>query len=158
MSTFRIHHVSRHVAKHNFELDDRLYGSPMTKEEEDWVLKDPAKYLDQVEDELTVIRERIGDVVCIMISKGIKVLVPEEVVPTLEVADAYVFHKLHTRQFTYAEKLSQLLENKSPSEIELDVPKARRQLNVLLAAREDLLATKVRFEAYSKKLEQEEEN
>lgn len=158
MSTFRIHHVSRHLAKHNFELDDRLYGSPVVKKEVDWVLRDPAKYLEQVEEELVVIRKRIGDLVCIYIAKGIHVLVPEEIVPTLEDADAHVFHKLHTRQFTYAEKLSQMLGNKSQSEIKLDVPKARRQLNVLLAAREDLLVTKVRFEAYSKKMEQEKKS
>ena len=41
-------------------------------------------------------------------------------------------------------------------QIHLNIPKAQRQFNVLLAAREDLLVTKVRFEEYLKNYKEEE--
>ncbi len=113
----RIYHVARKCAGHNFELDDRVYGTPLSKE---------------------------------------KVDMPEKKLPTLEEADAYVFHKFHTRQFEYAEKLSCQLCSKAAEEINLIIPKALRQFNVLLAAREDLLVTKVRFENYLENFYKEE--
>ena len=145
---FRIYHVSRHCAKHNFELDDRLYGSPLQKDVVDWALEDPKLYLKRVANELSRVETAIDDMAYLLREKGEEVTVPEAKEPSLEEADAYVFHKFHVRQFEYVEKLSYQLGTCPPNKMNLIIPKARRQLNVLLAAREDLLTTKVRFENY----------
>ena len=147
---FRIYHVSRHCAKHNFELDDRLYGSPLQKDVVDWALEDPKLYLKRVANELSRVETAIDDMTYLLREKGEEVTVPEAKEPSLEEADAYVFHKFHVRQFEYVEKLSYQLGTCPPNKMNLIIPKARRQLNVLLAAREDLLTTKVRFENYIK--------
>ena len=38
MQEYKIFHVTRNLAKHAFELDDELYGSPLPKKEKDWAL------------------------------------------------------------------------------------------------------------------------
>ena len=38
MTDFRIYHVARNTARHNYELDDRMYGTPEQKSEEDWTI------------------------------------------------------------------------------------------------------------------------
>lgn len=150
MTEFRIYHVSRKCAGHNFELDDRLYGTPLQKTEVDWTLENPKLYLKRVANELCQVETAIDDMAYLLREKGEQVTVPEAYKPSLEEADAYVFHKFHVRQFEYVEKLSHQLEMMTPNDIDLKIPKARRQLNVLLAAREDLLVTQVRFENYIK--------
>ena len=152
MAEFRIYHVVRNAAKHNYELDDKLYGSPLIKEEEDWVLKKPKLYIQRVKDELAKVKVAIEDVAYLMREKGEKVQIPEREDMTMEEADAYAYHKFHVRQFEYAEKLSQMLQSGAPEDIELNIPKARRQLNILLAAKKDLEATLVRFTAYAESL------
>lgn len=152
----RIYHVARKCAGHNFELDDRVYGTPLSKEKVDWTLEDPKLYIKRVDNELRAVETSIDDVAYLLREKGIKVDMPEKKLPTLEEADAYVFHKFHTRQFEYAEKLSCQLCSKAAEEINLIIPKALRQFNVLLAAREDLLVTKVRFENYLENFYKEE--
>lgn len=147
---FRIYHVARKCAGHNFELDDELYGSPLQKTEEDWTLKSPKLYLKRIANELSRVETAIDDMAYLLREKGEPVTVPEAKKPSLKEADAHVFHKFHVRQFEYVEKLSHQLGSMTPDEIHLLIPKARRQLNVLLAAREDLLVTQVRFENYSK--------
>ena len=151
MAEFRIYHVVRNAAKHNYELDDRLYGTPLIKKEEDWAIKNPQLYIQRVKDEMAKVNIAIDDVAYLMREKGEAVQIEEKTI-TLKEADAYAYHKFHVRQFEYAEKLSQMLQSKSPEEIELNVPKARRQLNVLLAAKEDLEATLVRFTEYAETL------
>lgn len=151
MAEFRIYHVVRNAAKHNYELDDRLYGTPLIKQEEDWAIKKPELYIQRVKDEMAKVSIAIDDVAYLMREKGEAVQIQEKTI-TLKEADAYAYHKFHVRQFEYAEKLSQMLQSKSPEEIELNIPKARRQLNVLLAAKEDLEATLVRFTEYAETL------
>ena len=151
MAEFRIYHVVRNAAKHNYELDDRLYGTPLIKQEEDWAIKNPQLYIQRVKDEMAKVNIAIDDVAYLMREKGEAVQIQEKTI-TLKEADAYAYHKFHVRQFEYAEKLSQMLQSKSPEEIELNIPKARRQLNVLLAAKEDLEATLVRFTEYAETL------
>ena len=148
MAEFRIYHVARKCAGHNFELDDQLYGSPLQKTQVDWPLENPRLYLKRVTNELSRVETAIDDMAYLLREKGEEVTVPDAKEPYLEEADAYVFHKFHVRQFEYVEKLSHQLCSCAPNEINLIIPKARRQLNVLLAAREDLLTTKVRFENY----------
>lgn len=92
----------------------------------------------------------IDDMAYLLREKGVEVFTPEVKIPTLEEADAHVFHKFDVRQFGYVEKLSHQLNSKAPDQISMIIPKAIRQYNVLLAAREDLLVTKVRFENYLK--------
>lgn len=149
MAEFRIYHVVRNLAKHNYELDDRWYGSPLTKDEEDWPLKNPKLYLARVKKELAKVNMAIDDLAYLMREKNCEKQIPEAKVPTLEEANAHAFHKFHVRQFEYVEKLSHLINENAPGDISLSVPKAERQLNVLLAAREDLLVTQVRFTEYA---------
>lgn len=153
MSEFRIYHVARNTARHNYELDDRLYGTPEQKSEEDWALKNAQLYIQRVKAELNKLDTAIDDLAYLLGENGYPQKYDEKPgLPSLEAADAHVFHSFHVRQFGYAEKLSQMLQSMSPKEIELNIPKAKRQFNVLLAAREDLLVTLVRYTAYSKKL------
>ena len=147
---FQIYHVVRKCAGHNFELDDRLYGSPIQEKDVDWTLENPKLYLKRVDSELRRVEMGIDDMAYLLREQGLEVFVPEMKIPTLEEADAHVFHKFHVRQFEYVEKLSHQLNSKAPDQISMIIPKAVRQYNVLLAAREDLLVTKVRFENYLK--------
>ena len=36
MNEYKIFHVTRNLAKHSFELDDAIHGSPLQKENTDW--------------------------------------------------------------------------------------------------------------------------
>ena len=36
MKEYKIFHVTRNLAKHSFELDDAIHGSPLPKENTDW--------------------------------------------------------------------------------------------------------------------------
>lgn len=150
MNTFRIYHVSRHLAKHNYELDDRLYGSPLLKDEVDWPLENPKLYLQRLTSELSLVEVALDDLAFLMRENGYDCNVPEAPNFTQEEADAYAYHKFHTRQFEYVEKLRYQLQEHSPAEIEISIPKAKRQLSILLAARSDLIATIVRFTEYAK--------
>lgn len=69
---------------------------------------------------------------------------------TAEECDAYCYHRFHQRSFTYAEKISYWLQEKTPEEIDVNLPKANRQLNVLLAAIQDVNVSIVRYENFSK--------
>lgn len=151
---FRIYHVSRHLAKHNYELDDRLYGSPLQKNEVDWPLINPKLYLQRLKGETLRVTNAIDDMVFLLNENGASIILSEGGPTfTLEEADAHVFHKFHTRQFEYVEKLSFMLQSSSPAEIKLNLPKAHRQLNVLLAAQEDLAVTMIRFSHYLETME-----
>lgn len=67
---------------------------------------------------------------------------------TSEEADAYAFHKFHTRQFEYVEKLRFQLQHCSPADIPVNIAEAKQQYNVLVAARSDLLVAIIRFTNY----------
>ena len=149
---FRIYHVTRYVARHNYELDDKLYGSPLQKETVDWPLEDPSLYLQRLNGELSLVESSLDDLVFLMREKGwYDYEVPARPDISLEEADAYAYHKFHTRQFEYAEKLRYELQSLSPIDIDVNIPKAKRQFNILLAARCDILATIVRFTDYAQK-------
>ena len=156
MSEFRIYHVARNTARHNYELDDRLYGTPEQKSEEDWTIKSAEKsllYIQRVKAELNKLDTAIDDLAYLLRENGHPQEYDEKpALPSIETADSYVFHSFTVRQFGYAEKLSKMLESMSPHEIKLDIPKAKRQFNVLLAARADLQVTLVRYTAYYKQL------
>ncbi len=147
---FRIYHVTRKVGHHNSMLDDALYGSPEAREP-DWTLTNPGLYIQRVKNELAKVNSGLDDVLYLLREKGYEVSNPQltDNLPSLEDAHAHVFHRFHYRHFTYVEKLSHLLEDHSPEDIDLNYSKAMRQKNVLLAAREDLMATLVRFTAYA---------
>lgn len=149
MNTFRIYHVARHTAKHNYELDDHLYGSPIPKEVVDWPLEDPKLYLQQLGGELAMVEQALDDLQFLLNEKSCPCEVPKRPIITLEEADAYAFHKFHVRQFEYVEKLKYQLQSQSPLNISMNIPKAKRQFNILIAARNDLLVTIKRFTAYA---------
>ena len=69
---------------------------------------------------------------------------------TEDECDAYCYHKFHYRSFTYAQKISYWLQNKTPEEIEINLAKAKRQLNVLEAAIQDINVSIVRYTNYIK--------
>lgn len=152
MAEFRIYHVTRMLAKHNYELDDELYGSPLKKEQRDWALDDPQLYLKRVLNELAKVNAAIDDIAYLLREKfQLTNLVPQAKHFSAEDAAAYAFHKFHTRQFTYSEVLSNQLESNAPENIEINLSKARRQLSILLAARSDLTVTIKRFSEYANK-------
>ncbi len=151
-SVFRIYHGVRHAALHSRELDDRLYGSPVVKSEIDWVLRDPRLYLQRLKGELGKVETALDDLSYLMNLKGFSSPVPEVPEFTLEEAALHIYHDFSDiRQFTYVERLQYELQNRMPEDILYDVnlSKARRQFNVLLAAREDLIVSIVRFTAYA---------
>ncbi len=151
MTEFRIYHVTRMLAKHNYELDDELFGSPLEKAGRDWALDDPQLYIKRVQNELVKVNTAIDDLAYLLREKfNLTDIVPAEKTFSLEEATVYVFHKFHPRQFSYAEILSHKLETCTAEEIPVILQKAQRQLNVLLAARDDLNVTLVRFLAYAK--------
>lgn len=154
MAEFRIFHVARNAARHNSELDDQLYGTPEPKENIDWAVRCPEevkRYLQNIKGELNALDTAISDLAYLFQEKGEPQTYEENpVLPSLEEADAYVFHAFTVRQFKYSEDLSHLLKSNSPNDIKFDFSKARRQFNVLLSAREDLLVTQVRFTQYYK--------
>ena len=121
MTEFQIYHVSRNTARHNYELDDRLYGTPEQKVEEDWTIKNVEKanlYIQRVKAELNKLDTAIDDMAYLLRENGHPQKYDEKPgLPSLEAADAHVFHSFHVRQFGYAEKLSQMLQSMSPKEI-----------------------------------------
>jgi hypothetical protein len=132
MKEYKIFHVTRNLAKHSFELDDAIHGSPLQKENTDWTLKDPDLYLQRLRSKYQMKFD----------NKSFNM--------TAEECDAYCYHRFHQRSFTYAEKISYWLQEKTPEEIDVNLPKANRQLNVLLAAIQDVNVSIVRYENFSK--------
>ena len=141
MKEYKIFHVTRNLAKHSFELDDAIHGSPLQKENTDWTLKDPDLYLQRLRSELNRLEIALSDLQFVLRSKYHM---------TAEECDAYCYHRFHQRSFTYAEKISYWLQEKTPEEIDVNLPKANRQLNVLLAAIQDVNVSIVRYENFSK--------
>lgn len=152
---FRIFHVTRHVAAHNYELDDKLYGTPEVKDKIDWPLEDPRLYLQRLKNDLMRVETALDDLSYLMRSKGFAYEVPERPSFTLEEAALHAFHKFHVRQFTYVEMLQYELQNRLPEQIfnDINISKAKRQFSILLAAREDLIVSIVRFSAYAEEME-----
>ena len=152
MNEYKIFHVTRNLAKHAFELDDALYGSPLQKNEEEpeWALKDPELYLQRLRSELNKLEIELSDLQFVLRSKYQIEFDNKPFDMTAEECDAHCYHKFHHRSFTYAEKISYWLQEKSPEEIDVNLPKARRQLNVLVAAIQDVNVSIVRYENFAK--------
>lgn len=145
---YTIYHVTRNLAKHAFELDDKVYGSPLDKRVVDWAVADPGLYVQRLKAEKSLLSARKDDLEYVMREKKIDF----ESVPLPEMteaqADRHVYHKFHHRSFTYCEKVSYELQSKSPEHMQLIAPKAQRQLHALNAALEDVEASLVRYSAY----------
>ena len=150
MKEYKIFHVTRNLAKHSFELDDAIHGSPLQKENTDWTLKDPDLYLQRLRSELNRLEIALSDLQFVLRYKYQMEFDNKSFNMTAEECDAYCYHRFHQRSFTYAEKISYWLQEKTPEEIDVNLPKANRQLNVLLAAIQDVNVSIVRYENFSK--------
>lgn len=149
MVEYKVFHVTRNLAKHAFELDDAIHGSPLPKENTDWALQQPDLYLQRLRTELARLEMALSDLQFVLRSKFKMEFNEIPFNMTVEDCDAYCYHKFHQRSFTYAEKISYWLQNKSPEEMKIDLPKARRQVKVLEAAIFDTNVSIVRFQQYS---------
>lgn len=146
---FRPHHTSRHLAKHSFELDDKIYSSPNVKETVDRAISDPLKYLEELKEEKRNLLELRSDVVYFANNYGGQKF-EEYTEPqiTISQANAHVFHKFTVRSFTYASKIQSFL-SADYMQMNPNIPKLRRQINVLDAALEDITVSIIRFEKYA---------
>lgn len=73
MTDFRIYHIARNTARHNYELDDRLYGTPEQKEEVDWTIMNVEKaklYIQRVKAELNKLDTAIDDLAYLLRENG----------------------------------------------------------------------------------------
>ena len=148
MNEYKIFHVTRNLAKHSFELDDAIHGSPLQKENTDWTLQQPDLYLQRLRSERNRLEIALSDLQFVLRAKYQMELDNKPFNMEAEECDAHCYHKFHHRSFSYAEKISYWLQEKTPEEIKIDLPKARRQLNVLYAAIEDINVSIVRYELY----------
>lgn len=146
MEEYKLFHVTRNLAKHAFELDDAMYGSPLDKEVTDWAVKEPELYVQRLKTELSKLETVLSDLQFVMISKYQMEFENKPFKMSEEECDAYCYHKFHHRSFTYAEKISYQLQCKTPEEIQTDKAKAMRQLKVLEAAIQDINVSIKRFE------------
>lgn len=151
MEEYKLFHVTRNLAKHAFELDDCIYGSPLPKEVTDWALKQPELYLQRLKNEKARLEMALSDLQFVLSSKYQLKFTEKVFDMTVEECDAYCYHKFNHRSFTYAQKISFWLQSEAPEEIEVNRAKAIRQLKVLEAAIEDVNVSIVRFESYIKK-------
>ena len=150
MEEYKLFHVTRNLAKHAFELDDAIYGSPLPKDITDWALKQPQLYLQRLKTEKTKLEISLSDLQFVLRNKYKMEFKEKPFDMTEDECDAYCYHKFHYRSFTYAQKISYWLQNKTPEEIEINLAKAKRQLNVLEAAIQDINVSIVRYTNYIK--------
>ena len=148
MQEYSSFHVARHVAKHAFELDDEIYGAPLEKTERDWTLDKPELYLQRLKTELQMLEIEKGDLEFVLRSKYRMEFAEQPFNMTEYECDSHIYHKFHNRSFTYCQKISFWLQSSTPEEIEINLPKARRQLNVLNAAIQDVNVSIVRYTKY----------
>lgn len=146
---YKIYHVTRNLAKHSFELDDALYGSPLDKKIKDWAIEDPQKYLQNLKEEYAMLDNRLDDFMYVMRRKGLNVVVEIPEV-SKEAADAYIYHRFTDRSFNYLEKIVFQLDSVGADGITLIEPKAKRQLKAIEAALCDIKVSMMRFEEYAK--------
>lgn len=146
---WRERHTSRNLAKHAFELDDKLYGAPVVKEEVDRAISDPWQYLKELREEKNALRELRSDVAYFSASSGGEQFEEyKEPQISIQEANAHVYHKFTLRSFTYASKIQTFLAMNFV-QMEPNVPKIRRQMNVLDAALYDLEVSIIRFTKYA---------
>lgn len=151
MNEFKQFHVTRNLSRHAFALDDEIYGTPETRSSpKDWVLQNPELYIQRLRDELSVLEVVKSDLEFVMNEKfGISEV---RSMRNIEYSDAYcdahVYHTFHSRSFSYAEKIAYLLQTQAPESIEINFPKAMRQLAVLSAAIDDTKVSIYRFSKY----------
>lgn len=148
MREYKIYHTTRNLAKHALELDDKLYGSPVLKDETDWPLIETDKYLSMLENERKFLIRGLEDLAYVLrehgnlVSYNLKTYSKED-------ADAHIYHKFTRRTFNYIEKISTLLQSNSPDKIDVNVAKARRQLYAIIAALNDIDVSIIRFKEYA---------
>lgn len=151
---YKIYHVTRNLAKHSFELDDKLYGSPLSKEKTDWAVDDPEKYLKDLQEEYDLLENRMDDFSYVMRQKGLGSIVDTiaTYIPDMDIktADYHIYHRFTDRSFNYLEKIVYQLGSDGVDGITLNVPKAIRQLNAIHAALYDIKVSMVRFAEYAK--------
>ena len=153
---YNTYHTTRNLAKHALELDDKLYGSPIAKTEIDWPLLEPEKYLNILEIEKKLLLRNLEDFVYVLREKEIFITYRLKNY-SLEDANAHIYHKFTHRTFNYVEKVCNSLQsNYSPNDIDINVGKARRQLNAILAALNDIDVSIIRFQDYLKNIQKEE--
>lgn len=146
---FRPHHTSRHLAKHSFELDDKIYGSPNVKETVDRAISDPRKYIEELKEEKRNLLDLRSDVAYFANNYGGQNFDDyKEPQITISQANAHVFHKFTVKSFTYASKIQSFL-SAGYMQMNPNIPKLRRQINVLDAALEDITVSIIRFEKYA---------
>lgn len=150
MEEYKLFHVTRNLPKHAFELDDAIYGSPEQKEVTDWAVKEPELYVQRLKTELSRLEMVLSDLQFVMRCKYNMEFSDRSLDMTDDECDAYCYHKFHHRSFTYAEKISYLLQSKTPEEIDTNKPKAMRQLKVLEAAIQDVNVSIKRFTKFCK--------
>lgn len=148
MQEYKIFHVTRNLAKHAFELDDALYGSPLSKKEKDWALQNPELYVQRLKGELSSLETSLSNLQFVLACKENMEFDELDFCMTAEEVDAHCYHRFHHRSFNYAEKINYWLQSRVPEEIEINHAKAMRQLRVLEAAITDVNVSIVRFENY----------
>lgn len=149
MEEYKLFHVTRNLAKHAFELDDAIHGSPLHKEVTDWAVKNPGLYVQRLTAEKLRLEALLSDLQYVMRCKNIQMELKNKPFDMNEEdCDAYIYHRFHHRSFSYAEKVSFWLQEKTPEDIDLIVPKAKRQLNALVAAIQDVNVSLVRYSNY----------
>lgn len=151
---FKQYHTTRNLSNHALALDDYLYGTPVAKNDQDndWAIEKPKEYLSTLYKEKKELKRDLEDMIYILKEKDIDMTyILKSYSP--QAADAHIYHVFTRRSFNYVEKIAYQLRSKAPDTIELNVPKARRQLYAIIAALNDVEVSIVRFEAYVKSLE-----
>lgn len=69
MNEYKIFHVTRNLAKHSFELDDAIHGSPLQKENTDWTLQQPDLYLQRLRSERNRLEIALSDLQFVLRAK-----------------------------------------------------------------------------------------
>lgn len=146
---WREHHTSRYLAEKASKLDDKIYGSPIVEEKVDRVISDPWQYLKELREEKNVLRDLRSDVAYFSESSGgEKFEEYKDPQISIQEANAHVYHKFTLRSFTYASKIQSFLSI-SYAQVKPNLPKIRRQMNVLDAALYDISVSIIRFEKYA---------
>ena len=104
MEEYKLFHVTRNLAKHAFELDDCIYGSPLPKEVTDWALKQPELYLQRLKNEKARLEMALSDLQFVLSSKYQLTFSEKVFDKTVEECDAYCYHKFHHRFFYICSK------------------------------------------------------
>ena len=100
MNEYKIFHVTRNLAKHSFELDDAIHGSPLQKENTDWTLQQPDLYLQRLRSERNRLEIALSDLQFVLRSK-LKSVMPTAITNSI----IGHFHMLKKSVIGYRKKL-----------------------------------------------------